>query len=356
MSNNKISEKKDRLYNIDFIRIILILFIVYYHFIAMLWMQNSELFNNLYAYSRHIGLICNSIFFIISGYFLYPALKKDINILDFIKKKLIRFWPTMFFAVICCGILALFNWIKFDVDGNLLLLLMIHKNGSGLSTSFANLNTCWFVCWLFWVLIFYFVLYKIINNSYKFNFIVAILCYIFFLIFINNGGTFAADFELIFSILPRAGILGICMVGIGILMHELINNLKIRLNCFFSTILEIGLIGYFIYNFLKGPLKEEFLLVIAASIILLYLFIQKAGLISQLLNNKYLAFFGKFAFSVYIMQEISFIILQHTLWKHINPNFVLFTIIISILLTLILGILTYYLVENPIQRYFQNKN
>lgn len=339
--------KIDRLYNIDFLRIILVVLIVFYHLLGAGYVQtyNIELYKELLTNTRSIGIICNSIFFMISGYFLYNSLfSEDYTLKDFVIKKILRFWPVLAFSVLICAIFSLFGWIHFDVDGNLLLLCMIHKNGSGLATHLTNFNSSWFVCWLFWLQIFYFGLSKIVKKEFNYNFLIAILVYLSLLIYVNNPGR---DYELIYSWIPRGGLLGFIMTGIGILINAINSKIKISINMVLSSIIEISLFGYFIYGFFFGPFRDDFILTIIAVIIFLFFIINKQGCVSNILNNKNLAHLGNFAFSTYIMQEVAFYFFSNCLWKmdkfiYFHPILIL---IISLIIVLILGVCTYYIVE-----------
>ena len=168
------TKEKEYHYNIDFLRILFVLFVVYYHFIRAKYVldYDIDIFNNLAKNARYIGEVCNSALFIISGYFLSRSLIKNISLFNFAFHRLMRFWPVLFFGVSCMWLLSLFKLVSFKTGANNLNLLCITKVGGGLATQFNNLTPTWFVCALFWCSIFYYVLYKAVKNNYIFNFIV----------------------------------------------------------------------------------------------------------------------------------------------------------------------------------------
>lgn len=83
--------------------------------------------------------------------------------------------------------------------------------------------------------------------------------------------------------------------------------------------------------------------------ILLILFVYKKGLLSTLLDNKLSEILGKYSYSIYVMQQVVFYILQNTLWKNecLVLNHIYICLIISIIFSVITGIIVYHLVEKP---------
>ena len=104
------------------------------------------------------------------------------------------------------------------------------------------------------------------------------------------------------------------------------------------------LLGYFLLGF---QYKNSFIVVLLFSLLLLC-FVSGKGLLGRSLNKKIFSVFGKYAYSTYIMQQISFYILRKTLWKNIDfVNHTVLCLTVSVVFSVLVGCATYHLVEKP---------
>lgn len=83
---------------------------------------------------------------------------------------------------------------------------------------------------------------------------------------------------------------------------------------------------------------------------LFMLFLAKRGFLSRLLNNNLFYLLGKYAFSIYMVQEIFFNISKKYIWP--NPdfgvvNYPALNIFANLFMTFIFGIIVYYIIEKP---------
>lgn len=359
MSEEDKMEKK-RYYNVDFLRIFLVIIIVYYHFIKANYVQTWDLslFSTLAANVGWAGSVCNATLFIVSGYFLCSSfLRHKEPFLKFAIRRLIRFWPVLCFAILCVAILSLFHLTKFNLGQSVLNLLAITK-GFGLSTKLSNTYASWFVCDLFWSSIFYYALYKILNNKFKFNFIVAILTYFGLVLYINNPSV--RDSQVIYNVFSKAFILSLSHVVLGILVHNLLNSInfeKFKYNKIIITLLEAGILFYLIHGCIIKKFTDNYMVMVVAGMFLFILLLLNKGYISNILNNEIFKSIGKYAFSIYIMQDIIFVFFSNYLWKqeYLVLNFPILTIIISLLSAVLLGVLTYHLIEDPCAKFLKKK-
>ena len=180
-----------RLYNIDFLRLLFVVLIVYYHLICKGYVHEEHvaLLAHMKKNALLIGDVGNMALFIVSGYFLFGSLeKRDKAFLQFSLHRLLRFWPTLCFAVLCMGALGLFHLVEFDVGQNILNLFAITKSGTGLTLRLTNLHTSWFVCTLFWASLFYYALYSSVKTRNTFNLIVALIVWFSIVLFVNSIG------------------------------------------------------------------------------------------------------------------------------------------------------------------------
>lgn len=147
-------------------------------------------------------------------------------------------------------------------------------------------------------------------------------------------------------------------IGLGIFIGKTLDvteKVKISFNSKFMSLtislLEICCILFLVRYFLLGlEYKNAFIVVIVFSI-LFVCFIKKHGLISNLLNMKIFSELGKYAYSIYVMQQISFNILQRTLWKTTIVNDTVICILISLIFSVFLGLFTYHTIEKPSYKY-----
>ena len=100
--------------------------------------------------------------------------------------------------------------------------------------------------------------------------------------------------------------------------------------------------------------ENQFIVVILFPIFLACLLTRK-GIVSRLTDYKFVGFPGKYAYSIYVMQEVAFAILKRTLWKNTDflHDYPVAAIATSVFLTAALGIPTYYLVEQPSARFLK---
>ncbi|MBQ3101493.1 acyltransferase [bacterium] len=350
--------EKKRYYNVDFLRIVFVVLIVYYHFIKTSYVAayHIPILENLAKNVGWAGTIGNAILFVISGYFVFSSfLKYQEPFIKFAIRKLMRFWPTLVFAVICVGILDLFGLVKFDVGQNILNIFLMTAGSGGLTQKLTNLNVTWFICALFWCSLFYFALFKIIKSRFKFNFAVSIISYFNIVIYLNSP---LRDYQVVHGIFSRAGAVAMALIGFGILLYQFFNKINwdnVKTNPIILTLLEAGLISYLTWGCVFKRFKETYMVMLIASVSLFVLFLINRGYISRFFNRPIFSSIGKYAFAIYIMQEVSFVFFKNYIWRNeiLVTTYPVLTIFISLALSIFLGVLTYHLVENPCAKYLK---
>ena len=71
-------------------------------------------------------------------------------------------------------------------------------------------------------------------------------------------------------------------------------------------------------------------------------------MVSNVLDKLPIYKLGKYSYSIYVMQQLSFYWLRKSLWKYSSLlDNVGLTITLSLLFSFIVGVLTYYLIEKP---------
>lgn len=257
-----------------------------------------------------------------------------------------RLWPALAFSTVFVFIFGRFN--TYNVFTQLLNLLFLQC--IGFSFDFKGIN--WYISPLFWGLLFYFALYKYFNKQ-KGLFFTGVLVYFSYLANISfSHGGFGR--ETVWGLVN----LGLCRalagIGFGIILGALLENteyirierISSRTQIVAASALEvITLTGLCFYFF--QPVKYNAFIVIPLFSILFCLFIKKKGCISKALDSPIFIKLGRYGYSIYVMQQTSFWILQRTLWKTSIIYNVPFCLIISLLFSFSIGCITYHLIEKP---------
>lgn len=363
------TNNKRYFYNVDFLRFIFSVIIVYFHIFSNI----KKFYGDSIAIDtyKNLSILCGSArlivdcFFIIAGFFLFQTiLKNKTNMVQYVINRIARLWPVLAFSFLIS--VVFFKFKLYTAIINSLFLQCI-----GVTLLYKGIN--WYISPFFWVSIFYFYILKNFDKKYV-HLIIAFCIYFGLMCNINyfDGGVGRETIKLFINTGVMRALSGI---GIGYfigLFYETVRdkiaqveisqqvrdnvkeffNKTIKEKCSFLIVsaLEIYCFVFLINNFLfhKISYKNHLIFLIMFSV-LFFCFLIKKGLLSKLLDNKYFAFCGKYAYSIYVMQQIAFNILKKTLWK--NTEFVdnvPLCLAISVILPVIIGVLTYYLVEIPV--------
>lgn len=347
---------KEKYHNIEFLRFVFAMIIVYFHILhgnIMKFIGNNYDYKVLAKMSDNAGWIVEC-FFIISGYFLYKNIidSKNISITKFIWKKIARLGPVLIFSCII-GVIF-FNQSIYPAIFNSIFLQCI-----GLSLDYRGIN--WYISPLFWSLIFYYAIFKNFDNK-KIYVSVGGICYFAYLVNISfcNGGF---GRETVYGIVNLGLARALAGIGLGILIAKGIDefrevnfNVNKRIKLLLMSLIEISSTVFLIRYFLFGlKYKNAFIVVIVFSILFIC-FINKSGILSRILNCRIFSVVGKYSYSIYVMQQISFWIMQRSLWKMNVIDNTVMCIFISLLFSLALGIITYHCIEKPFYRFLLKIN
>ncbi len=114
-----------------------------------------------------------------------------------------------------------------------------------------------------------------------------------------------------------------------------------------GTVTEIFSFSFLMVYFLFGmDYKNDFIVVIVFCILFIC-FVNKIGGFSRLLDKNCFSILGRYAYSIYVMQQICFWILQKTLWQTTLINQMSVCLSISLLFSIFVGIVVYHLIEKP---------
>ena len=347
--------------NIDFLRFIFAIIIVTSHMIGSVYERTNALsvFNYLSTIQGNMST-CVEFFFIISGFFFVLTFKKELSTMQFLKNKFIRLTPVIVFTLILFLIIAIFKITKFYFMDNIFsifflngLMIVNHHSPYG---GLGNDHSSWYVSVLVFVSFLYFTVIK--NYGYKLlNTILPLL-----IVICLYWQSFEAT-----KILPMFLIRGLYCVGIGILLGQfylkyrkfLESPVKAIRAKVLLTLLEGGVIGYLFYGVIttKSHLMRTDLIFLF--IVLFILFIKRGGFFSKVLDNNFSVKLGAYAYSIYITHNLWLDILKKYLFTpeiaQNHANYIGGGVIFAIIICVIFGCITYYLVERPCSKYLKER-
>jgi len=349
--------------NIETLRFLFSILIVYMHF------THHKAVESLYLIQGHNDSGVRFIvefFFIIAGFFLFYTFKnKKQTWIQFVKKKIARLWPSLAFYSLIIIILLVFFGIQppFNAGLDVQIFNIMFLQNIGLTPDAYGYN--WFISSYFWTIIFYFYILKNFDIKYA-NLIIALCVYFSLVVNLNCSNFTLYGIETTYYNFFNAGLLR-ALTGIGIgyfigifyskaknyITAKSFDNLKTFI---ILTIIEVFCSFYLIkYLLFEVNYKNALIFLIMFSILFFTVLIKK-GAISKILDNKYFAFLGRYSYSIYVMQGITFLLLESTLWK--TPYFIIHTKLtsfITLITAVILGILAYHIAEKPLSAYLKKK-
>ena len=345
-------EKSEKLYHIELLRFIFSVIIVYYHILHANIMNNvgtaAEQYKALNTSCDYAWMIVEC-FFILAGFFLYFSFWRnpEQSFGSFVQKKIARLWPVLAFSVIL-GIIFFKQKIGVQIF-NLFFLWNV-----GIGKAYGGIN--WYISPYFWTMLFYFGLLKCVKQKKSQNLIIAILVYFSYVITNQNGfGRETIDIGI-----SLAMIRAVASIGMGYLLAVITESFEPFLQALaenktkdiifriFVSVLEIICCACLTIHFLykKYAYNAQFIVIIEFSILLLCL-VSKKGILSILFNHKYFDI-GKYSYSIYVMQQTIFWALQRSFWKtSIVQSNIPATIILSLVICVISGIIVYKFIEKP---------
>ena len=353
--NNKIEKLK----NIEFLRFVFIILIVFVHVENQLCLKfASDIFPS-YFKSAGLGV---EFFFIMSGFFFGLADLNKVSFITFVKKKILRLWPVVWFSVILYAILAHFIPLPYHRFINIYILLGI--NNVGFTTVYGNNSPAWFVSALFWTLLFYFFLRKHLSKDWMI-FVSTMIMFGGFAFHIHSAGRPFVNVAYIFN---RGLMRAFASIGLGYLLSIIYLKIKptvpkynntMLVNLFY-TISELYLFSFLMYylSFQQIKSPDAYMIYILAFSGLFWLFILKRGYFSRLLNNRFSEILGKYSYSIFIMQTIVLDLSQFCLWmphKEFIIRYPVLNFILPVVGSIILGIITYHFVEQPAAEFLRKK-
>ena len=313
----------------------------------------------------HFGFIKNGylgvdVFFVISGFLITgniynKVLQNQFSLTEFYIRRTKRIIPLVSFVCLVSLVLGVFFMLPDDLENlaqsiiatnffnNNLLLLLTTGDYWDLVNEYKPLMHTWSLgieeqFYLFFPFII--LLINRFNSKYILPVIIFLTSSSIILFF------FTSNIEYKFYLLPfrffelsMGGIFAIIFNG-----KELKNNYS-----YFIFIILFSLI-FFDFNFLSNELL--ILLVVILTSFALILNYPKNSIMSIIIDNKILRFVGKISFSVYMWHQLILAFSRYFIFKEINYIGYFFIFI----LTIIMSIISYYVIELPFRHKYKTKN
>jgi peptidoglycan/LPS O-acetylase OafA/YrhL len=278
-----------------------------------------------------------------AGYLLYGSINKK-SFKDFFIDKIVRLCPVIWFVV-----LFGFFWGVLKLEHMIMSSFML--GNTLLQFNFAKTGMFWFVCVFFWSSI---ILYFIINNFDRKK-VYFLLIFIIHYISSHRIETNSSPH----TIYPFCLIYGISMLSLGYflkIIYEKNKNMLDNKNVVLITFFELLL--FFLLFIGKRNVAGEKNIVFSFFIFcwLFLLFVYKKGFLSNFLENEVCSFLGKYSYSIYLTKEGIFNFFNGKEWfltfkKYLLTNYFfdkdLCWQLFYVFLQIMLGVLTYHLVEKP---------
>lgn len=205
-------------------------------------------------------------------------------------------------------------------------------------------------------------MFFIMAGFFLFYLIIALAIYYSLVVLVNSTqGHFEEHYEMVNSIFNVGMLRGIAEIGIGYFIgfwyEDAILN-RCETNCKFKivsiefliySLAEIYLLIFIVQRLLfKAANYTNDLVLVIIFIAFYMLFLRKRGILSIVTNNRVIYNLSKYAFSIYVMQEVVYRILAKTLWLHsIRQEQAIVMLLISFIITVLVGIATYHIIEYP---------
>lgn len=353
-------DKQNKFYNIELLRFLFSLIIVLGHMMLFYLIPiDKEAFTG-YKVPWNATLTIVDAFFVISGFFLFNSVenKRNLSVFKFVRGKIARLWPVFAFSIFVFYILSIMKLVSFSISDSILNLCFLQC--SGLTLKLSSSGYSWYISSLFWVSLFYFYILTFFQRKNS-NLIVALCTYFSYVLVLHeNKGNLGAHISPVMAnffipgILRALGGMGIgYFVGVFYKKIEnkglLTKNTSFLVRIIFSTlefVLFIFLMRCYLIKTVQGCSNSLFYVLIF--VVLFFLFLIRKGAWSQILNWEGFAFFGKYAFSIYIMQQPVFIILKEYLWtKDFVSEHTFLSVLVGVICCIIAGIITHHIIEVP---------
>tara|TARA_B100000989_G_C19529766_1_gene468947 strand:- start:2766 stop:4490 length:1725 start_codon:yes stop_codon:yes gene_type:complete len=295
----------------------------------------------------HLGLLKNGflgvdVFFVISGYLITSKIyfDKNFSLKDFYKRRIRRILPLAFFISFVALIIGFFVMLPDDLENlaqsviasnlslNNILLLITTGDYWSTANEYKPLMHYWSLgveeqFYIFYPLIF--IIFS--SNTFKKGsvIILSLVSLLLFFYISNSDFVFFTIFTRFWEI-SFGGLIAIFFAGK-------------KINPFFKNIFSLFLL---IIIFDLSPIDNERINLFLTIIFSLFLVINDTKSLNIWYSNKLFRFIGKISFSIYLWHQLILSFYRYVFTEKFTIGF----IIIYLIITFIISIITYYMIEN----------
>lgn len=358
-----------RMPQLDFIRFYIVLSIIYGHLMQVsIFPKYSDIPVIEYIiqhFTYSFGLGCE-ILFILSGFLFFLSLNKHkYSVFEFTIRKWIRLITPIFFLSCVYYLLKLLGLTTLNRWTVLYQLLLI--GDSGPFPLWSGYPFLWYITSMFISMVFYFSLYTT-TECKKFFLITGIIIYLSYSMLAPKNFWYPAD-PYIGGVLYTYLLRGLAGVGMGCFLGLAYQKYRPRfrkhsfLSFILTSMLEISLMVFFVYSINLIDVKTSYLIFPLSFIFFFFIFVlykdtRGGGVLSLILSNSIFTKIGSYTYSIYVMQHAAFIISEAYLFPNETfgiQTFPILNIILSITLSILLGIFTFHYIEKPGVAFLNNK-
>lgn len=349
---------QQKIKNIEFLRFIFIIVLVYCH-LPLLTSVFPDV--SLYSFITHnakFSVLVVDFFFILSGFFLKYTLNTEMDTFDYLKKKFIRLWSVVAFAIICYWCLNCFNISSYgdNIYNSLFSFFFIDNIGITLH----HCGPSWYVSVLVLVSLFYFYLFKALPEKVA-NLIIGFLVWFSYTFTINaDNGAIAQHIMVQNNIFCMGLLRGLGGIGLGIFLYYAYQKFKDSIpagNKMTYTLLEFALLGWCLYAMVSAPEAiHNSMIFIIAFLLLIWLFLIKKGYLSKVTDSNFFVVLGRYCYSIFLTHLVIVYLLKDTIWNASNlfiQNHPVITLLLLYFSIFILAIIVYYFIEKPNNHLFK---
>lgn len=318
-------EKLPKMMNLEFLRIVFTVIVVWHHFV-----DNFKIWR--------AGWLGVEFFFILSGFLLVLTFKPEKTAVSFIKNKWIRFMPLTLYG----GAL----WLVFEnkIIGTRLFADVFFYACSGIWKGGGYNNPGWYISVLFVVSLFYFYMMKVFKKDVV-NFFVGIIAFFSTVYVVNYDNKFI-------GVTNGWMLRGLACIGLGYFLAEIYKLLKEKSVVHQRTynFVELGIFVFAVLNIVVKPWYAGYVVACLAFAGLILMFALRKGAVSNFFEKPVFAKIAKYCLAVYLTHYVicrkilNLLLAKHSDWILSHSAVSIACVLLSVVA---LGVFAHHVIEKP---------
>ena len=336
---------KERMANIEFLRIIFTIGVLCSHFFKEL-----QLWNN--------GGWGVTFFFILSGFLLAKNFSPQKETSMVVKNMIIRFVPL----IVLGSLLRCLFVSSVDLSGFFSEVFLLSSIGMLKVPQYNGVS--WYISVLFWVSLMYFYILKT-RKKETINFFLGVAAFIGLIALNKRGLTWdrvLGDPGDIGYLFEMRLIYGVTMVAIGYFVNSVYELLKNKVSTSLGSKITISLLELFLlcysvsFVFFEDCAQPRVVYITLTFCALIILFALRIGYVSQILERKFWLRLSNYCLAVYLVQGfivwnlVRFFLVGHSEWMLEHKSLV---ILITLSACCLAGIWAHHVIEKPCAKFLK---